>query len=146
MLYRPAHDGRGGLVLGLPDPPPVPGVGRPLPALVPAPAARPVLPWLGGAAGGGAGAALAVAQVLPALGADGPPGDQQPLIAGAGGGGSWRRRRHWFSSSTAHHTSPADRSSPNSRFRWARVTRSPHRAVRYTTGGASRSRFRGTSP
>ena len=53
------------------------------------------------------------------------------------------RRRQWFSSSTQHHTSPAERSSPNSRFRWARVTRSPHRAVRYTTGGASGSRFRG---
>jgi hypothetical protein len=86
VLHRPAHHHLGGLVLGLPDPPPVPGLGVPRPALVAAPAARAVLPWLGGAAGGGAGAAFAVAQVLPALGADGPPGDQQPLTSGAGGG------------------------------------------------------------
>jgi hypothetical protein len=86
VLHRPRHDGLGGLMLGLPDPPQVPGLSVPLPALVPPPAARPALPRPGGAAGRGPGAALAVAQVLPALGADGPSGDQQPLISGAGDG------------------------------------------------------------
>jgi hypothetical protein len=49
----PGHDGLGGFVLGLPDPPRVPGLDLPLPALVPPPPARSVLSWLGGAAGGG---------------------------------------------------------------------------------------------
>jgi hypothetical protein len=39
VLRRPAHHGLGGLVLGLADPPQVPGLSVPLPALMPAPAA-----------------------------------------------------------------------------------------------------------
>jgi hypothetical protein len=72
VVGGPGHDGLGGLVLGLADPPQVPGLGVPRPALGAPPAARPLPPRLGGAAAGGAGAALAVGQVLPALGADSP--------------------------------------------------------------------------
>jgi hypothetical protein len=59
--------------------------------------------------------------------------------------GSWRRRQP-LSSSTQHHTSPADRSNPNIRRRCPAVVRSPHRAVRYTTRGASGARFLGMPP
>ena len=48
-------------------------------------AVTPAVP-AGGAGGGGPAAALAVAQVLAALGADGPPGHQQPLPVRAGDG------------------------------------------------------------
>ena len=86
LLHGPGDDLLGGLVLGLADPPGVPGLGFPLAAAVLAPPARPALPGLGGAGGGGAGAALAVAQVLPAFGPDRPPGHQQPLPFRSGGG------------------------------------------------------------
>jgi hypothetical protein len=80
-LYCPRHHRLGGLVLGLADPPQVPGLGRAFAAAVLPPPPRSALPGSGCAAGSGAGAALAVAQVLPALGPDGPPGDQQLLPA-----------------------------------------------------------------
>jgi hypothetical protein len=79
VLHRPGDDLVGGFVLGLADPPGMPGFGFPLAAPVLAPAPRPALPGLRGAGGGSAGAALAVAQVLPAFGPDRPPGHQQPL-------------------------------------------------------------------
>jgi len=46
-LHSPGHGGLGGFVLGLPDPPQVPGLGVPLPALVLAPPPRSALSWLG---------------------------------------------------------------------------------------------------
>jgi hypothetical protein len=202
-------------MLSLPDPAPVPGLGLPHVPPVLAPAPRPALSRLRGAAGGGPAAGLAVAQVLAGFGADRPPRYQQPLpvqperarvpahrheatlaprepgrlltfstASGRGEPGvripaqhrprafgvqlaecarpgtsqlpaqlpvpsqraSWRPRRHAFSSSTQHHTSPAERSSPNSRRSCPRVADSPHRAVRYTTRGASGSRLLGIRP
>jgi hypothetical protein len=61
----PGDDRFGGFVLGLPDPPHVPGFGFPLAAPVLAPPAGAALSRLRRAAGGGPGTALAVAQVLP---------------------------------------------------------------------------------
>jgi hypothetical protein len=89
-FHCPGHHGFGGLVLGLADPPPVPGPGRPLASAVLPPAAGPALPGPGCPPGGGDGAAFAVTEVLPALGADGAPGYQQLLPAWSGesvGGG-----------------------------------------------------------
>jgi len=86
VRHSPADDLLGGLVLGLADPAGVPGLGFLLASAVLAPAAGAALPWPGGAGRGGAGAALAVAQVLPAFGPDGPPGHQQPPPVRAGGG------------------------------------------------------------
>ena len=73
-------------MLGLADPPRVPGLRLAFAPAVLAPPARPALPGLGRAGGGGAGAAFAVAQVLAAFGPDGPPGYQQPLSFRPGGG------------------------------------------------------------
>jgi hypothetical protein len=83
LPYRPGDDGLGGFVLGLPDPPEVAGLGLPLTAAVLAPPAGSALPGLGGPAGGGPAAALAVAQVLAEFGADRPPRHQQLLPAGS---------------------------------------------------------------
>ena len=82
--HRPGDDGFGGFVLGLADPPPVPRLGQPLPAPVVPPPSRPPLPWFGCAAGGRPGAALAVGQVHPVLGADRPPRHQQRLAVWPG--------------------------------------------------------------
>jgi len=69
------------------------------------------------------------------------PADRGGRAGGAGAG--CRARRHAFSSSTAAHASPADTMSPTKRRRWARVTRSPTRAVRYTASGDCGLRHRG---
>jgi hypothetical protein len=53
------------------------------------------------------------------------------------------RPRQVFNSSTHAHTSPAETSSPVRRRRWPRVSRSPARAVRYTTFGELGSRHLG---
>ena len=68
-------------MLGLRDPPGVPGLGLPLGAPVPPPPARAPLAGPGRPPCGGAAAALAVAQVLAVLGPDRPAGHQQALPA-----------------------------------------------------------------
>jgi hypothetical protein len=55
LLHRPGHHCPGGFVLGLADPPLVPGFGGALRAAVLPPPPRPPLPRLRGARGGGAG-------------------------------------------------------------------------------------------
>jgi len=81
VLDGPGDDVFRGLVAGLPDPPAVPGFGRPLAAPVLPPPPRPPLTGPGSAGRGGPGPALAVTQVLAVFRADGPAGDQQPLPA-----------------------------------------------------------------
>ena len=68
----------GGLMLGLPHPPPMPGVHHPVAAAVPPPSPRRALPRPGSTPRCRAATALGVTQVLAALGADRPPGHQQP--------------------------------------------------------------------
>jgi hypothetical protein len=71
-------------MLGLADAPLVPGFGGAFGAAVLPPPPRPALPPFRGTGGGGAGAALTVAQVLSALGPDRPPRHQQLLTARSG--------------------------------------------------------------
>ena len=81
VVDGPGDDVFGGLVAGLPDPPGVPGLRRPLAAPVLPPPPRPPLTGPGSAGRGGPSPALAVTQVLAVFRADGPAGDQQPLPA-----------------------------------------------------------------
>jgi len=82
VLDRPADDGRGGLVLCLADPPPVPRFDGPLAAPELPPPPRPLLPRPGRPPRNGTTAGSGLAQVLAALGADRPPGHQEQLPVG----------------------------------------------------------------
>jgi hypothetical protein len=76
LLHRPLHDGLGGFVLGLPDPPSVPAFNEAGAAAVLPPSPRPVLARFRCAGGGGPAAALGVGEVHPVFGADRPPGHE----------------------------------------------------------------------
>jgi hypothetical protein len=78
-LDRPADDVLGGLVLGLRDPQGMPGLGVSFVTPVLPPPPRAPLAGPGRPAGGGAGAGLAVAQVLAVLGPDRPARDPAAL-------------------------------------------------------------------
>ena len=84
--HGPADDGPGRFVLGLPHPPPVPGLGSPLEAPVLPPPPRPPLPRLRRPPRHGAAAGPGITQVLAALRADRPPRHQQQLPVRSGGG------------------------------------------------------------
>jgi hypothetical protein len=124
LLECPADDHGGGFVLGLGHPAPVPRLDPALGSPVLAPAPRSPLTRPGSAAGSGP---------APGLG-------KKPA---AGPGGPAARR---LTPSTHAHTSPAEISRPIRRRRWPRVSRSPARAVRYTTFGELGSRRLGMLP
>jgi hypothetical protein len=84
LLDGPGDDGLGGLVLGLADPAPVPGLGLPRGPAVLAPPPRPPLPRPRRTAGRDPAAVLLVAQVLAVLGADRPARHQQARPARPG--------------------------------------------------------------
>jgi hypothetical protein len=79
LLHGPVDDRGGGFVLGLGHPAAVPCLCPPLAAPVLAPAPRPPLARFRRPAGRGAVAGLGISVVQVVLGADRPPGHQQPL-------------------------------------------------------------------
>ena len=80
----PPNDRLSSFMLGLPHPPPVTRLDRPMAAPVGPPPPRPALPRLRCPPCHRGGAGCAVAQVLPTLGADRPPRHQQHLPIGPG--------------------------------------------------------------
>nr|WP_247658896.1 hypothetical protein [Micromonospora sp. U56] len=78
----PRDDCPGGFVLGLADPPPMSALDAPRPPTVLPPPPRPPLAGLRRPSGDGAAAGFAVGEVHAVLGADRPPGHQQPIPVG----------------------------------------------------------------
>jgi hypothetical protein len=158
LLHGPADDHGGGFVLGLGNPAPVPRLGPALGPPVLAPAPRSPLTRLGSPAGSRPAAGLGVVVVLAVLSADRPPRHQQTLRIRPGdrirvddpqihpghpGGIGFLPGRVGGDRHFRGHLDPQPPRVEQQGGRWPRVSRSPARAVRYTTFGEFGSRCLG---